>query len=150
MKKTLLFFSLIIVGISFLYVTNSCRKELIPPDGVNEPITFWNPDTNWIRLKEGDTITTVVRLTTDRPIDSFSCMYNVSTKFHVFDPALDPLEEVYTRRFYPDTNNLQVVSEVFQVPNDTTINKTDVVRLVYTMFARGNQQYQKTLRIDIK
>jgi hypothetical protein len=42
------------------------------------------------------------------------------------------------------------VSEVFQVPNDTTINKTDVVRLVYTMFARGNQQYQKTLRIDIK
>lgn len=53
MKKTLLFFSLIIVGISFLYVTNSCRKELIPPDGVNEPITFWNPDTNWIKIEGG-------------------------------------------------------------------------------------------------
>lgn len=150
MKKTIIFFSVLILGISLVYFSNSCKKDTFPYDGVNEPISFWWPDTNWIKLREGDTITPTIRLTTDRPIDSFSCMYNVSSKYHVFDPAVDLMSEVYTKRFYPDTNNLQTVEEPFQIPNDTTIVKTDVVRLVYTMYARNNLSYQKILRIDIK
>lgn len=150
MKKVLVVLSVFFLGVGFLYFSNSCQKETFPSDGINEPISFWWPDTNWIRLKEGDTIKPTIKLTTDRPIDSFTCMYNVSTKYHIFDPNVDLLEEVYTKRFYPDTNNLQTVEELFQIPNDTTVNKTDVVRLVYTMYARNNLKYQKILRIDIK
>ena len=150
MKKVYLALSVFFLGVALLYFSNSCKKDTFPYDGINEPISFWWPDTNWIKLKEGDTIKPTIKLTTDRPIDSFTCMYNVSSKYHIFDPNVDLLEEVYTKRFYPDTNNLQTVEEVFQVPTDTNIVKTDVVRLVYTMYARNNLKYQKILRIDIK
>lgn len=150
MKKGIVFFGVLLLGLTVIYFSNSCKKDTFPSDGVNEPITFWWPDTNWISLKKGDTIKPTIKLTTDRPIDSFTCMSNVSSKFHVFDPTVDLLDEVYVKRFYPDTNNLQTVEEIFQVPNDTDIVKTNVLRLVYTMYARDNISYQKILRIDIK
>lgn len=150
MKKYVFWASTVLFIASLAYFSSSCKKDSFPFDGVNEPISFWWPDTNWVRLKKGDTLKTTIRLTTDRPIDSFTCMYSVSSQYHVFDPAVDPMVELYTKRFYPDTNNLQTVEEVFQIPNDTTVNKNDAIRLVYTMYARSNLRYQKILRIDVK
>ena len=140
--------------IGFLYLitilSTGCKKDTFPTDGIEEPITFIRPDTNWVKLKRGDTLQYEVRYTTDRRIDSTTCKYNISTKYHLFDATMDPVTQLYSFQYYPDTNNIQTDITTFRVPNDSTINQTDVVRLIFDMYAKDGLHYQKTMRIDVK
>ena len=150
--KKIYYSSLFVAGFTFLIFTfvAGCKKDTFPSDGINEPITFIEPDTNWVKIKRGDVLTYKVRYTTDRRIDSITCKYNISTKNHVFNESVDPVYPLYSIHYYPDTLNIQTDSSTFKVPNDSTVNQTDVIRLLFVMYVKDNIQYQKTLRIDVR
>jgi hypothetical protein len=63
---------------------------------------------------------------------------------------MDPVTQLYSFQYYPDTNNIQTDITTFRVPNDSTINQTDVIRLIFDMYAKDGLHYQKTMRIDVK
>ncbi len=150
--KKIYYTSFLIVGFLYLVfiVATGCKKDTFPTDGITEPITFTTPDTNWINMKRGDMLTYNVRYTTDRRIDSTTCRYNLSTKYHVFDESVDPITQLYSIAYYPDTMNIQNDSATFTVPSDSTIQQTDVIRLIFDMYVKDGIHYQKTLRIDVR
>ena len=61
-------------------INDTWLVKVTPTDGIEEPITFIRPDTNWVKLKRGDTLQYEVRYTTDRRIDSTTCKYNISKR----------------------------------------------------------------------
>jgi hypothetical protein len=150
--KKINYSSLFIAGFAFVIFifVYSCKKDTFPSDGINEPITFITPDTNWVKLKRGDVLQYKVRYTTDRRIDSTTCRYNISTKNHVFDATTDTVLPLYSIHYYPDTLNIQTDSASYKVPSDGTVNQTDVIRLIFDMYVKNGIHYQKTLRIDVR
>ncbi len=132
-------------------ILNACQKDDSedPWANIKEPITFLWPDTNWVGLKKGDTTGFTVALTTDRPIDSLYVTIHIDSNNTGFSPGLDASFPLYNKVFLPDSNNKQKFDGFYQVPNDTTVAKGDIIRLYFKMFA-GILTYDKIFRIDIE
>lgn len=141
----------VLCSIVLIFIINACAKDDTNDQwaDIKEPITFLWPDTNWISLKKGDTTGLSVALVTDRPIDSLYVTYHIDSNNRGFTPGLDMSYPLYNKVFLPDSNNKQRFDGFYQVPNDTTVSKQDIVRLYFKMFA-GALKYDKILRIDVR
>lgn len=146
MKKSY-FFVLGLLLILFTSFLNSCKKE-DEETPIYEPIHFITPDTNWFSATQGEVIPLEIRLTTDRPIDTFFANYNIDSLHQGFDYLNDTSVNIISYS-WSDSNNVQTYTGEFTVPSDTTLEKGDVVRLWFRMQAE-DLTYDKILRIDLK